>query len=117
LATVATLGVLGAEHLLADRDRAPVERLGLGPGCASLVVERRLVQERGGRPQAGPEPLGPLGRRERVRQERADRGPVGVIPGGRGSAASTSRAAVPARASAVASSSPSRVTAWTRRWT
>ena len=47
--------MLGAEGLLADGDGALVERLGLGPGGAGLVVERRLVQ-RPWRPSSRPAP-------------------------------------------------------------
>ena len=74
---MARVGVLGAERLLADRDGALVERLGLGPGRASLVVERHLAQC--GCFETGPVPLGGPGRRERVWQERPDHGPVGVL--------------------------------------
>jgi hypothetical protein len=48
------------------------ERLADGDGA---------LKDRGGRREVGPEPLGGLGRRERVRQKHSDRGPVGVVLG------------------------------------
>src|SRR5262245_2559143 len=69
--------VLRSQRLLVDRERAPVERLGLGIATLILVHKRKVVETDGDRRMLRPQPL--LVDRERALGERLGFGMAALI--------------------------------------
>ena len=115
---VGDVGVLGAEGLLAGWRGRAGRAARPRPKPRELVVESYLIQDHSAASRPAPSRSAASAAASACGRSTADRGPVGYAPrSGAAAPRAPARTAASARALAVASSSPSRVTAWTRRWT